>query len=327
MTGDSFGPGARDAQPPAMITVLCGGVGGSRLLRGLASLLPPTRLTAIINTADDDWFHGLYVSPDPDIVTYALAGEVDDKRGWGLAGDTFRWLESLRRFGHDTWFQIGDRDLATHLHRTRLLREGRTLSHVVADIARAFGVQVRLLPMSDDPVRTRVRIDAGEVSFQEYLVRRRAADAVRDVRFESAEDATPAPGVLGALSTAEAIVIAPSNPIASIGPILAIPGIREAVRGARVPRIAVSPIVGGRSLQPPAGEMMAGLGHAVDVRSVARIYAGLVDTLVIDPADAPLAPEIERIGMRALVVPAIMRDEATRGALARNVLAHTGISI
>jgi len=309
-----------------MITILCGGVGGSRFVRAMASVLPPERLTAIINTADDDWFHGLYVSPDPDIVTYALAGEVDEERGWGMRGDTFRWLESLRRFGEDTWFRIGDRDLATHLHRTRLLREGQPLSTIVADVARAFGVAVRLLPMSDDPVRTLVETDAGVLRFQEFLVRRHAQDAVRAVRFHGADVARPAPGVLDALRSAEAILIAPSNPVGSIGPILAVPGVREAVARATAPRLAVSPIVGGRSLQPPAGEMMAGLGYPVDVTGVAEIYAGLIDTLIVDEADADRAAAVQATGMRAIVRPTIMRDDAARRALAAAVLEQLGIA-
>ncbi len=309
-----------------MITVLCGGVGGSRFVRALASVLPAGRLTAIINTADDDWFHGLYVSPDPDIVTYALAGEVDEERGWGMRGDTFRWLESLKRFGHETWFQIGDRDLATHLHRTRLLHEGWTLSAIAADIARAFGVDVRLLPMSDDPVRTLVETDAGVLPFQEFLVRRHARDTVRAVRFEGAHTAQPAPGVLEAIERAEAVFIAPSNPIGSIGPILAIPAIRDAVAAARVPRIAVSPIIGGRSLQPPAGEMMAGLGFPVDVAGVARVYAGFIDTLIIDDADAARAAAVEAKGAACIVTSTIMRDDASRQALAEAALRAAGLT-
>jgi LPPG:FO 2-phospho-L-lactate transferase len=309
-----------------MITILCGGVGGSRFLCALASVVPPERLTAIINTGDDEWFHGLYVSPDPDIVTYALAGEVDEERGWGLRGDTFRWLGSLRRFGHETWFQIGDRDLATHLHRTQLLREGRTASDITADIARAFGVGVRLLPMSDGQVRTVVETDAGNLPFQEYLVKRHAQDAVRAVRFEGAGAARPAPGVLDAIRGAEAVLIAPSNPIGSIQPILAVPGVRDAIAAVRAPRIAVSPIVGGRSLQPPAGEMMAGLGYAVDVAGVAEIYRGLIDTLVIDEADAADAERVAAAGVRPVVAQTIMRDDASRRRLAEAVLAAAGIS-
>jgi len=303
-----------------MITVLCGGVGGSRFLRALASVVDPERITAIVNTADDDEFHGLYVSPDPDIVTYALAGEIDDERGWGLRGDTFRWLESLRRFGRETWFQIGDRDLATHLHRTRLLREGWTLSQVTADIARAFRVRVHLLPMSDDRVRTIVTTDDGDLPFQRYLVQRRASPPVRAVRFDGADTAHPAPGVLDAISEADAVLIAPSDPIASIWPILALPGIRDAVAHTRRPRVAVSPIIGGRSLQPPAGEMMAGLGLAVDVTGVAEAYEGLVDALVIDEVDAALAAGVRARGIRPTIAPTLMSDAAVSRQLAEAVL-------
>jgi LPPG:FO 2-phospho-L-lactate transferase len=309
-----------------MITVLCGGVGGSRLLRALSAVLSAERITAIVNTGDDDWFHGLYVSPDPDIITYALAGEVDEQRGWGLRGDTFRWLESLERFGHDTWFQIGDRDLATHLHRTRLLGEGVPLSEITADIARAFGVGVRLLPMSDGRVRTIVTSGGEELPFQEYLVHRHAPDNVTQIRFDGADAARPAPGVLDAIANSEAIVIAPSNPIGSIGPILAIPGVRDAIAATRVPRVAVSPIVGGCSLQPPAAEMLRGLGFPVDVAGVARVYAGLIDALVIDESDAADAGRVEAAGARPLVASTIMRDATTRRALGLAVLAAAGVS-
>jgi LPPG:FO 2-phospho-L-lactate transferase len=310
-----------------MITVLCGGVGGSRFLLALSSVVEPERITAIINTADDDWFHGLYVSPDPDIVTYALAGEVDEDRGWGLRGDTFRWLDSLRRFGHETWFQIGDRDLATHLHRTRLLREGSTLAQVMTDITRAFGLRQTLLPMSNDRVQTVVHTDAGDLTFQEYLVKRRAADAVRGVRFDGVDTARPAPGVLEAIRDAEAVFIAPSNPVASIGPILAVPGVRDALRDCSARRIAISPIIGSRSLQPPAAEMMAGLGQPVDAAGVAATYSGLIDALIIDSADAALAREVETAGATAIVAPSIMRDDASRRALAAAALKAAGLLV
>lgn len=303
-----------------MIVVLCGGVGGSRFLRALTSVLEPERITAIANTGDDQEFHGLYVSPDPDIITYTLAGEVDDERGWGLRGDTFRWLESMRRFGRETWFNIGDRDLATHLHRTRLLREGWTLSEVTADIARAFGLRITLIPMSDDRVRTVIETDAGDLPFQQYLVKRHAADFVRAVRYDGAAHARPAPGVLDAIAGAEAVLIAPSNPIASIGPIVAIPGIRDAITASPAPKVAVSPIIDGRSLQPPAGEMLAGLGYPVDVEGVAVLYSGLVDALVIDESDAPRAGAVERHGLRTVVAPTLMRDDASRRALGEAVL-------
>jgi LPPG:FO 2-phospho-L-lactate transferase len=308
-----------------VITVLCGGVGGSRFLRGVASVVPHGELTAIINTADDDEFHGLYVSPDPDIVTYALADLVDEERGWGLRGDTFRWLESLQRYGRETWFRIGDRDLATHLRRTDLLRGGATLSQVMASIARDFGVDVRILPMSDDRVRTLVRTAAGELPFQEFLVKRHAQDAVLGVRFDGADAASPAPGVLQAIAEARAVLISPSNPVASIGPILAIPGVREAIARANVPRVAISPIIGGRSLQPPAAEMLAGLGYAVSAAGVARFYSGVIDVLIIDREDAALADEISAPGIRAVVADTIMRDGASRAALATAALAAAGI--
>ncbi|HXF51691.1 MAG TPA: 2-phospho-L-lactate transferase, partial [Dehalococcoidia bacterium] len=271
------------------------------------------------NTGDDDEFHGLYVSPDPDIVTYALAGLVDDDRGWGYRGETFRFLEALARFGRETWFQIGDRDLATHLHRTLLLRRGWTLSQVAADLARRLGVETAVIPMSDDPVRTRVVTDAGALSFQEYLVRRRARDAVRAVVFEGAEDAAPAPGVLEAIRAADAVVIAPSNPVASVGPILALRSIREAV--AAHPRVvAVSPIIGGQSLQPPAAEMLAGLGEEVSALGVARRYAGLAKAFVLDRVDEALAPGVEALGMRVVVAETVMRDAEGRRALAATAL-------
>jgi LPPG:FO 2-phospho-L-lactate transferase len=312
-----------------LITVLCGGVGGSRFIRALASVLAPERITAIVNTADDDWFHGLYVSPDPDIVTYALAGEVDEERGWGLSGDTFRWLGSLERFGHETWFQIGDRDLATHLHRTRLLRDGWPLSAVAADIARAFGVTTNVLPMSDDSVGTVVETDAGDLAFQEYLVKRHAADSVRGVRFEGAGVARPAPGVVDAIAGAEALLIAPSNPVGSIGPMLAIPGIIEAIRRVRVSRTVVSPIIAGSSLQPPAGEMLTGLGYRVDAVGVAQFYLvqGVIDALVLDETEEPLAADVTTLGVRSVVAKTLMVDDASRRSVAATVLEVAGVRI
>jgi LPPG:FO 2-phospho-L-lactate transferase len=308
------------------IVVLCGGIGGSRFMRALASVVSHDRLTAIVNTADDEWFHGLYVSPDPDIVTYALAGVVDEEKGWGIRGDTFRWLESIKRFGHETWFNIGDRDLATHLHRTRLLRDGLSMTAIVADIARAFGVDVEILPMSNDRVRTMVETESGDEPFQEYLVKHHAQHAVRGVRFEGVEQASPAPGVLEAIARAAAVVIAPSNPIASIRPILAIDAINDALAVSTARRIAISPIVGGASLQPPTGEMMSGLGHAVDVTGVAQIYRGLVDALVIDESDAARSMAIEETGIRPIVTGTVMRDAAASERLARAVLDAAGLS-
>jgi LPPG:FO 2-phospho-L-lactate transferase len=304
---------------PPRVVVLSGGIGGSRFMRAMASALPHDRITAVINTGDDDEFHGLYVSPDPDIVTYALAGVVDEERGWGFRGESFRWLESLRRYGQDTWFQIGDQDLATHIHRTRMLRDGATLSQVMASVAAGFGVNIALLPMSDDPVRTVVETDAGPLRFQEYLVGRHAQDAVRSVRFDGAAAARPAPGVIAAIGAADAVLVAPSNPIGSIGPILSVPGIRDAIASSRAKRIAVSPIVGGRSLQPPAGEMMAGLGFPVDVVGVAAVYGGLIDTLVIDDADAALAAAVEAMNVRAVIAPTLMTGSDATASLGRRI--------
>lgn len=301
------------------IVALCGGVGGSRLVRGLVDTAGPDAVIAVVNTADDDEFHGLYVSPDPDIVTYALAGVVDEGRGWGYLGETFRWLESLRRFGRETWFQIGDRDLATHVHRTRLLGEGWTLSQVAADLARRLGVRTRILPMSDDRVRTKVVTEGGVRSFQEYLVRDGARERVRAVVYEGVEAARPASGVVEAIRAANAVIIAPSNPVASVGPILALREVREAV--ASHPRVAaVSPIIAGRSLQPPAVEMLTGLGEEVSAAGVATRYAGLAKVFVLDREDAALAPRIEALGMRAVVAGTTMRDADARRALAEAVL-------
>lgn len=310
-----------------MIVVLCGGVGGSRFVRSLAMVVDQGRITAVVNTGDDEEFHGLYVSPDPDIVTYALAGEVDEERGWGFRGETFRWLEYLRRFQRETWFQIGDRDLATHLHRTMLLRDGRTLSDAAARIARAFGLEARILPMSDDRVRTVIETEESDLSFQRYLVERWARDQVRAVRYDGASTAKPAPGVIDAITTAEALFIAPSNPIGSVGPILAIPGVRAAVEGARTRTVAISPIVGGASLQPPAGEMMEGLGYEVSVVGVARLYSGLASTLIIDEADRARAREIEALGMTCVVGRTVMSDDQRRRDLARTALEATGVRL
>ena len=304
-----------------MITVLSGGVGGSRFLQGLAGVARPPEITVIVNTGDDDEFFGLYVSPDIDIVTYALAGLVDEERGWGYRGDTFHWLEAMARFGHETWFHLGDRDLATHIHRTALLREGHTLSQVTAKVGGALGVEVRLLPMSDQPVPTVVTTPAGRLSFQEYLVKRRAADRVLAVDFVSAEGAAPAPGVLEAIAGAEAVIIAPSNPIGSIAPILALPGVREALLAAKAPVAAISPVVAGRVFQPPADGMMAGLGHEVSARGVARIYAGLADVFVFDNQDASQAEDVTALGLTPAVTDTVMRSAGVKEELARRTLA------
>lgn len=308
------------AERDPRVAVLCGGTGGSRFVRALSLVLPHANITAIVNTADDDEFHGLYVSPDPDSVTYALADAIDDERGWGLRGDTFRWLGEIAKYGRETWFNIGDRDLATHLHRTRLRSEGWPGSAIVADIARAFGVSVRLLPMTDDIVRTIIETDAGHLAFQRYLVQRHAQDVVRGVRYDGAAAARPAPGMLDAIAEADAVFIAPSNPVGSIGPILAVPGVRDAVRSRRDRCVAISPIIGGQSLQPPAGEMMAGTGLPVDVTGVAQAYDGLITALIIDQADASRSGDIAARGIGVAATRTLMSDDGASRALAETAL-------
>lgn len=313
-----------------MIVTLAGGVGASRLLRGLVAVVDPSSVTAVVNTGDDIVVHGLHVSPDLDTVTYALAGVVDHRRGWGVAGESWTVLEALERFGPAapesssaglTWFRLGDRDLATHLYRTQRLREGAPLSLVTAELARAWDLRCRILPMTDNRVLTRLDVEGeGEIGFQDYFVGRRHDVVVLSVRFAGAEDAVPAPGVLEALMGAERVVIAPSNPVVSIGPVLAVPGIDDAVAARREDTVAVSPIVAGAALRGPAARLMAELGHESSVVGVARLWAPLAATLVVDEADAALAPAVEEEGLRCVVAPTIMRGPDEAAALARVVL-------
>lgn len=300
------------------VVVLCGGVGAARFLEGLVRAVDPVEVTAIVNVGDDATFHGLHVSPDLDTVLYTLAGVVDPERGWGLRGDTFAVQGALAQLGRDTWFQLGDGDIATHLHRTALLREGVPLSAATARLAHAFGVSVRLLPASDEPEATMVRTDDGWLAFQEYFVRRGQRDIVREVRFDGPR--TPAPGVLEAIGAARVVIVAPSNPIVSIGPIVAVRGVREALANTAAPVVAVSPIVGGEAIKGPAAAMLRSLGHEVSPAGVARLYAGFLDTLVIDEHDSALAPAVEAVGVRAVVAPTIMRDLAAKERLARAAL-------
>jgi LPPG:FO 2-phospho-L-lactate transferase len=294
-------------------------VGAARFLHGLSSLLDPARLTIIGNTADDDTFFGLHVSPDLDTVTYTLAGRVG-ARGWGLAGDGFTALDALGRYYPDTWFQLGDRDLATHIYRTDQLRRGRTLSQVTAAIAARHGLRQRLLPMSDQPVRTRVTLaGTGTIAFQDYLVHRRGRGRFRAVRYAGVRQARPAPGVLTALRRADAVILPPSNPIVSIGPILALPGVRAALRRHRRV-VAVTPLVRGLPIKGPLDRMLRGLGHEVSAVGVAQLYRDVVDVFVLDQRDAVLAPRIAALGMRPVLADTIMRSPARSQALARVVL-------
>ena len=304
-----------------MITVLAGGVGAARLLSGLIQVVDPAELTAVVHTGDDLVLHGLEISPDLDTVTYTLAGAIDPERGWGLAGESWQAMESLRRFGGDAWFNLGDRDLGTHLYRTTRRREGATLSEVTAEITAAWGLGLRLLPVTDDPLQTRVTVETdGEIGFQEYFVQRQHSVAVSAVRFDGAATAAPAAGVLDAIASSGRVVIAPSNPIVSIGPLLAVPGVRDAVVARRDDVVAVSPIVAGAALKGPADRLMTELGHEASVVGVARIYAELAGTLVIDEADAELADAVEAEGVRCVVAPTIMSSPQRSAALARVVL-------
>lgn len=307
-----------------MITVLAGGVGAARFLQGLLAVHPPSDITIVSNVGDDAEFFGLHVSPDIDIVLYHLAGLADEERGFGLRGDTFHALEALSRFGYDTWFRLGDRDLATCIARSDLLRRGRTLSQATAEIARALGVPARILPATDEPLRTKIRTDAALLDFQEWMVKRRAADPAREVVFQGAERARPAPGVLEAIEGAAAVILTPSNPLVSIGPILAVPGIREALRHTVTPVAAISPIVGGGTIKGPAAQMLRDQGMEASPVTVGRLYRDFLNLLVIDEADGELAPQVRALGLDVLVTDTIMGTMEKKVALARTVLAALG---
>ncbi len=313
-----------------MIAVLAGGVGAARYLAGLVQVVDPGEVVVVVNTADDLWLHGLRVCPDLDTVTYALAGAVDTDRGWGLAGETWRAIDALARFtpvapagstAGSTWFRLGDADLATHLYRSARLAEGAGLAEVTAEITRAWGLAPRLLPMTEQPVETRLTIaEEGEIAFQEYFVHRRHDVAVSAVRFAGVEAARPGPGVPDALRGADRVVIAPSNPIVSIGPILAVPGVAEALAARAGDVVAVSPIVDGAALRGPADRLMSGLGHEASVVGVAHLYAGVASVLVIDSADAGRAGEVRATGMGCVVGPTVMHGPEEAAALARLTL-------
>jgi LPPG:FO 2-phospho-L-lactate transferase len=309
-----------------VLVALAGGVGAARFLAGLIRVVPPAEVTAIVNTADDDEFHGLYVSPDLDSVTYTLAGASNPVQGWGLEGETFATLEALARYDADTWFRLGDKDMATHLFRTARLRAGATLSAVTREITRAWGLELRVLPMSDDRVRTRITARdadgaARERAMQEWFVRERSGPEVVAVRFDGAPEARPAPGVLEAIAAADTVVVCPSNPVISIGPILSVPGLRDALAARRDRVVAVSPIVGGAPVKGPADRLMAPLGIEVSCVGVARAYADFCGTLVIDAIDAELASSVEATGVHAVVTDTMMRSPEVAAALARYALA------
>lgn len=306
---------------PGKVTVLAGGVGAARLVRGLAPLVARGQLTIVVNTADDDVFYGLNVSPDIDTIVYTLAGLSDPVRGWGIDGDTFHGLAALRRYQRDAWFQLGDRDLATHLFRTERLRAGDSLSQITAHQTRSLGVAARVLPMTDEPVRTIVETTGGRRSFQEYLVRDRARETVRSLTYQGARSAKPAPGVLASIEEASLIVIAPSNPLVSIAPILAVPGVRQALRRADAPIVAVSPLIGGRPVKGPADKMMRALGVPPTPLGLADFYQHVLDAMVIDTADRPYVARLAARGVAATCLDTLMRSLGRSTAVARAALA------
>ncbi len=306
---------------PARVVVLAGGVGAARFLRGLVEVVPPHSVTVIVNTGDDLVFYGVHVSPDLDIVTYTLADRVEPTRGYGLDGDSFGAVDALGRLGHETWFRLGDRDLATCLHRTIRLREGAGLATASDEIRRAFGVATRILPMSEDPCPTFVGLTGGRrVHFEEYLARDGAPDEVEAVDLSAAGAARPAPGVLDAIRAAGAILVCPSNPVVSIGPIVAVHGVREAVTAAPAPVVGVSPIVGNAPVKGPADRLLRGIGSEVSARGVAALYSAWMDGFVLDQRDAAQERDVEALGLRARVVDTLMRDVAAAARLAEATL-------
>jgi LPPG:FO 2-phospho-L-lactate transferase len=303
-----------------MITVLTGGTGGAKFVDGLRQVVPPEQLTLIVNTGDDLLWWGLYVSPDLDSITYVLAGMLSRERGWGVRGDTFFCLQHMGQLGQPIWFHAGDRDLAVHILRSKLMAEGKTLSEVTAEICDKLGVKARILPMSNSRVETRVGTPIGELSFEEYFVQRWYQDPVESVRFAGAADAEPAPGVLEAILSADVVLLAPSNPITSVGPILAVPGVRDALQKTKGRIAAVSPIVGGEAVAGPAGILMTSQGLPVSIAGVAEAYHDFLDVLVVDVRDAQAAEELRQTGVRVHIAKTIMQTSEDKANLASEVL-------
>jgi LPPG:FO 2-phospho-L-lactate transferase len=304
-----------------VITALAGGVGAARMLGGLLEVVPAEEITAVVNTGDDADLHGLHISPDLDTVMYTLAGAINPETGWGLAGESWHVMEALGRLGGVTWFNLGDKDIATHCYRTQRLSEGATLTEVTAELYASWGVGIRALPVTDDPLRTRLQlVDGPEVAFQEYFVHLHHQVAVSAVRFDGASEASPGPGVLAALADADTLVVCPSNPVVSIGPLLAVPGVTEALTRRREEIVGVSPIVAGAALKGPADRLLSELGFEPSVVGVARWYAPWVGTLVIDRADADLRSAVEAEGVRCVVADTVMSSPERSARLARTVL-------
>ena len=310
------------------VLALAGGVGGAKLALGLARLLPPSALTIVVNTGDDDEFHGLHVSPDLDTVTYTLAGLANPETGWGRKDETFSVLEALGELGAETWFQLGDRDLATHIRRSDLLRQGRSLSAVTAELSLRLGVRHAIVPMSDERVRTVLATDAGTMSFQEYFVKQRCEPAVQSLRFEGAETARPSPGFVEAMAKATAVVLCPSNPFLSVAPILSLPGVRERLALGRSPVAVVSPIISGEAVRGPAARLFEQLqGEPASALAVARYYRGLASHFVLDERDAALKGSVEALGYAVTVAQTLMTSDEDKVGLARMVCAALGVNV
>lgn len=303
-----------------MITVLAGGVGAARFLTGLVELVDPNNVTVIVNTGDDVILHGLYISPDIDTVTYTLSGLSDEAQGWGLKDETWECLGTLNRLGHQTWFKLGDRDIALHIHRTQRMYSGKSLAEVTDEVAKVFGIKCHLIPMSNQRIETRIETDRGTLGFQEYLVKNQAKDRIKSVKFSGIEAAYASEGIIEAITQSNGIIIAPSNPIISIGPILAIKSIRESLCNTKSKVIAISPIVGGMAIKGPASEMMTDLGHESSALGVAKIYKPFLDSFVIDNSDSNLLGSINSLGIKAIATNTIMNSKTDKIALAQFVL-------
>jgi LPPG:FO 2-phospho-L-lactate transferase len=304
----------------SLICALAGGVGAARFLTGLVKLVAPEDLSVVVNTGDDMEMFGLHISPDVDIVSYTLAGIVDEAKGWGLQGDTFRCLENLKQHGQDTWFALGDRDIATHLYRTHRLRHGKTLTQVTDEIREVLGLKIKILPMTDEKFETQIKVSGDWVHFEEYFVKRQCRDEVLGVDFAGSATAKAAPGVLDAVSDAQMVVVCPSNPIVSIGTILSVGGVRDALRRTNAKVVAVSPIVAGLPIKGPADKLLRGLGFEVSAFGVAELYSDFLDTIVIDSKDAEQQRRIERLGVEVKVTNTVMRCVEDKVALAQTVL-------
>ncbi len=303
-----------------MITALAGGVGAARFLQGLVKVVPERAITVVGNTGDDIELHGLHISPDLDIIMYTLAGIVDEEKGWGVRGDTFHCIDMLRRYGHKTWFNLGDKDLATHIYRTHLLRQGLSLSEATRRLCEELGLELRILPMTDDKFETRVVTAGGSMHFQEYFVKRKAQDEVIDVSFEGVEKARPTPGVVDSILSSEAIIVCPSNPIVSIGTILSVKGIKSALEDTEAKVVAISPIVGGSPVKGPADKLMRGLGLEVSAYAVADLYQTFLSTFVIDQVDRGEKRRIEQLGLDVVTTNTIMKSLEDKVQLARVAL-------